>query len=105
VEKQTKISYILLAFYIVGTILHNLYFALTGVQEAPILVIAFLAGILFLLSLVYNVFTFMRKGKPKDLWKLGWIGFIGFLGMIPGFGFGFFGLYGFYGFFGFKNKK
>jgi len=55
-------------------------------------------------SLFYNVFTYKTKGKPKDIWRLGWIGLLGLLGLLPGFGPGFFGLYGFFGFFGIKKK-
>lgn len=102
-EKQTKIIYILLALYIVSTFIHNLYLALTGVQETPLFLVAIASFVLFLLSLFYGVFSYYRRRKPSDLWKVGWIGFFGFLGFIPGFGIGFFGIYGFYGFFGFKN--
>lgn len=104
-EKRTRLSYLLISLFILCLILHNVFFVLTNVEEAPLLVVSGVAGILFTISLIVNIFTYIRSGKPHDIWKLGWIGLIGFLGMIPGFGVGFFGMYGFYGFFGFKNAS
>lgn len=94
-EKQTKISYTLLALYIAAFIL-SIYSEMFAVAALVLLV-------LFFLSLLFNVFMYLRTGKPKDVWKFGWIGFLGFLGFVPGLGVAFFGLYGFYGFFGFKK--
>lgn len=104
-EKHTKLIYLFLLIYIVSTVTHNLYYVFTSIEETPLFIVAMASLVLFLLSILYGVFSFIRKGKPKDLWKVGWIGFLGFLGFIPGFGIGFFGLYGFYGFFGFMTAR
>lgn len=102
-QRRTKISYLLLLVYVLATLGHNLYFALTGTEESALLIVAMVTFALFVASLVVNVVTYLRKGTPEDVWKLGWVGLLGLLGFVPGFGTGFFGLYGFFGFFGFRN--
>lgn len=105
-ERGTKISYLLLLAFVVDAFAN--YFLVQALSEStPVIAVQFVGLILFLAfigSLLANIFTFLRNGKPKDIWKLGFIGALGFLGFIPSFGTSFFGLYGFYVFFGFKNK-
>lgn len=103
-EKQTLITFVLLVLGAVSIILHNLLSVMLDKEEA----ISFFFGIilmsLFILSVFYNIWTLSRSGRPKDIWKLGYIAFLGLLGIIPNFNFGFFGFLGFLGFFTFKNQ-
>ncbi len=102
-EKQTQLSYLLAGLYILSKFLHNPYYSIFGSGDyeiAKIFLLIFDAvWILFGISVLYNVITYIKKGKPQDLWKLGWLGFIGLLGLIiiPGISvlsvfMGFFGL-------------
>lgn len=106
-ERGTKISYIFLGAFTLDVIAN--YFLVEALSEStPVIAVQFLGLILFILfvgSLLVNIFTYIRHKKPGDIWKLGFIGLLGFLGFIPSFGFSFFGLYGFYGFFGLKKQK
>lgn len=106
-DRGTKTSYLLLLSFVIYLVAN--YLLLLSSPESTAVVALQFAGllifILFVISMLVNIFTYLRNGKPKDLWKLGFIGIIGFLGFLPGFGQGFFGLYGFYGFFGFKNSS
>jgi len=102
--KQTKISFLLLGLAVLSAVLHNAVFGLFGVEEPVFFSLTLLLFLGFLVSLSYNIITYIRKGKPKDLWKLGWLGLLGLVGLLPGFGPGFYGLYGFFGFFGLRKK-
>lgn len=103
-EKQTKITFWLISGSILVAIVHNFVYGALGIEE-PLLFLLCLGLFLgFLVSVVYNIFTYRTKGKPKDLWRLGWLGLLGLLGTLPGFKKGFFGFFGFYGFFGLKRK-
>ena len=101
-EKGAKISYILLAIYILLGIIDNFVGIRMGV-EAWLAILTLISFAVFLISLFLNILTYLWRRQPTDIWKLGWIGLLGLLGFIPGFGSSFFGLYGFFGFFGFKN--
>ena len=103
-EKQTKITYWFLAGGVISSIIHNLVYALFNFEEPVFFFISLLAFLGFLLSIPFNIVTYKLKGKPKDLWKLGWLGLIGLLGFLPWFGYGFYGFYGFFGFFGLRKK-
>lgn len=104
-EKQTKISFGLLALSIVLAVLHNALYGLIGIEEPVFFSLTLLLALAFVISLAYNIFTYSQKGKPKDLWKIGWLGLLGLIGLLPRFGPGFYGLYGFFGFFGLKKNK
>lgn len=103
-EKQTKITYWTLAIAIFSAILHNLIFALTGIEEAVFFFLTLIAALGFAISVVYNIILHRTKGKPKDIWKLGFLGLVGLIGLIPKFT-GFFGFFGFFAFFGLRNNK
>ncbi len=102
-EKQTKITYLLLVGGVVGSIIHNLIYGSLGVEEPVFFFVSVFSFLAFFASIPFNLFTYKTKGKPKDLWKLGWLGILGLVGLLPNFGPGFYGLYGFFGFFGFKK--
>jgi len=102
-QKQTKISYWLITGAIISVILHNAIYGLFGVEEPVFFILTLLLALAFVVSVVYNIVTYIRKGTPKDLWKLGWLGLLGLMGLIPGFGPGFYGFFGFYAFFGLKR--
>lgn len=102
-EKQTQISYLLFGLYVLSKFLHNpIYsiFSQADYNKVKIFVLIFnFVFVLFVISILFNVITYVKKGEPKDLWKLGWIGFLGLLGLffIPGVSavsslLGFFGL-------------
>lgn len=104
-ERGTKISYLLLLSFVFAVIINFILFNALA-ESTPVIAIQFLGLFLilsFIISLLVNVFAYIRSGKPKDIWKLGFIGLLGFLGFFPAFGVNFFGLYGFYAFFGLKK--
>jgi len=105
VEKQTKTSYFLLAVAVASSILHNLIYGLFGVEEPVFFALALLLFFAFLASIIYNLYTYKKRGEPKDLWKLGWLGLLGWLGFFSRFGPRLYGFYGFFGFFGLKREK
>jgi hypothetical protein len=104
VEKQTKTTYLLIASFVIGVIIHNFYYAIFGREDIVFFFLSLGLFLGFLLSIIYNTFTFLRKGKPKDWWKVGFLGFLGLVGFFPNFGPKFYGLYGFFGLFGFRKK-
>lgn len=99
-EKQTKIIYILFGLIIISAILHNLISALFDIEEPIFFSLSLLFILGFILSVIYNIITYIREGEPRDLWKLGFLGLLGLIGFHPNFGPGFYGFYGFFGFFG-----
>lgn len=105
VEKQTGISYLLLVLALAAGFLHNAVYGLFLVEEPIFFSLTLLLALVFIISIGYNTYTHIRKGKPKDLWRLGWLGIMGLVGFLPSFGPGFFGLYGFFAFFGLKGNK
>ena len=102
-EKQTKITYILLGLAVLSAIVHNAFYGVFKIEEPVFffLTLVFVFG--FVISVVFNTFSYIRKGEPKDLWKLGFLGLLGLLGLVatPGF----YGLFGFFGFFGARSWK
>jgi len=102
-DKQIETTYALFGLTILSVVLHNLISAIFASEEVILflLTFGFLAGFVF--SLLYNILSYSKKGKPKDLWKLGWLGLIGLLGLLPNFSIGFYGFFGFFGFFGIKK--
>jgi Mn2+/Fe2+ NRAMP family transporter len=104
-EKQTKITYILVGLSVLSVILHNAFYGLFKIEEPVFFILTFVFAISFVISVIYSTISYFKKGEPKDLWKLGWIGFLGLLGLIPTLSYGFFGFFGFLGFFGAKSWK
>lgn len=92
-EKQTKITYLLAILLIFIFIFQKEVFKL-GESASFILIFPFALG--FVLSIIQNTFSYIRKGKPKDLWTLGFMGIFGLIGLFPGFSYGFFGLIAFF---------
>lgn len=103
-EEQTKRSYQLLIAAIVFSFLHNAFYGLFGIEEPILFSLTLLLFLAFVLSVAYSIYTYKTKGKPKDLWQLGWLGLLGLIGFSPRFGPRFYGLYGFFGFFGLKER-
>lgn len=103
-EKQTKVTFWMIGGSIVSSIFHNFVYGAFGVEEPLFFLLGLGLFLGFLVSVVYNVFTYRTKGKPKDLWKLGWLGLLGLLGALPGFTKGFFAFYAFFGFYGLERK-
>jgi len=99
-EKQTKITYLLAILLILAFIFQKEVFKL---ENPFILIFPFALG--FVLSVIQNTFSYIKKGKPKDLWTLGFMAAFGFIGLLPGFSYGFFGFFGLVGFFGAKSWK
>lgn len=104
-EKQTKRSYQLLIAAVISSFLHNAIFGLFAIEEPIFFSLTLLLFLAFMVSLFYNIYTYKTKGKPKDLWQLGWLGLLGLVGFWPRFGPRFYGLYGFFGFFGLKGRR
>jgi Mn2+/Fe2+ NRAMP family transporter len=104
-EKQTKITYILVGLSVLSVILHNAFYGFFKIEEAVFFVLTFIFAISFVISVIYSTISYFKKGEPKDLWKLGWIGLLGLLGLVPTLSYGFFGFFGFLGFFGAKSWK
>ncbi|KPJ55476.1 hypothetical protein AMJ49_07075 [Parcubacteria bacterium DG_74_2] len=86
--KQTKITYLLAVLLVFTFIFQKEVFKL-GESASFVLIFPFAFG--FVLSVFQNTFSYIRKGKPKDLWTLGFMGFFGLIGLLPGFSYGFFG--------------
>jgi len=99
-EKQTKITYVLFGLSILSVILHNAISAYFKIEEPVFFILTLVFVLGFAISVIYNLINYVRKGEPRDLWKLGWIGLFGLLGLV-----GSVGLYGFFGFFGFFGAK
>ena len=99
-EKQTKITYTLFGLVVLLVVVHNALYGLFKIEDPISFILVFLFTLGFAISVVQNTINYIRKGEPKDLWKLGWIGLFGLLGLA-----GNVGLYGFFGFFGFFGAK
>jgi len=102
-EKRTKITYYLFFSFVLFSILHNALFLFLEFQEKISFFIGLFSFFAFLLYLVAGTIIHVKKGKPKDWWKIGFLGFIGLFGFIPQFGPIFFGFYFLFGFYGFKK--
>lgn len=99
-QKQTKITYILFGLSILSVILHNAIYGVFKIEEAVFFILTFVFFLCFVISAIYSTISYIKKGEPRDLWKLGWLGLFGLLGLVGGPG-----LYGFFGFFGFFGAK
>lgn len=102
-EKQTKLTYVLFFLSAVAIVLHNAVSVYLKTDEGISFISAMVLIGLFILSVVFNMATYLKKKQPTDVWKLGFLGLIGLIGFLPWFGVGFFGFYGFFGFFGLKK--
>lgn len=105
-KKGTKITYWLFFSFLLFTLIHNLMSAVWGIEEATFFLLALLSLAGFLISVIVNLIAFLCKGKPNDIWKLGYLGIFGILGfaswpprMIP------FALFILFLFFLAKNKR
>lgn len=103
-EKQTQIPYLLFGLAIITAILHNYLSAVLAFEEPFFFTITLLLILGFAVSVAYNIYTYATKGRPKDIWKLGWLGLVGLLGILPQFSVGLYGFYGFFAFFALKKK-
>ena len=81
-EKQTKIIYILVGLSILSVILHNAFYGLFKIEEAVFFILTFVFAISFVVFVIYSTISYLRKGEPKDLWKLGFLGLLGLLGLV-----------------------
>ena len=103
-EKPTKITYLLFGSFLGGALIHNGIAAVFGAEEPVFFLVSLLSGLGFVGSVFYNLFTRIKKGVPKDIWKLGWLGFFGITSLAcsqcPGLLLSFL----FWGFFFFKKK-
>ncbi|MFC1905818.1 hypothetical protein ACFLXL_03320 [Chloroflexota bacterium] len=88
-----------------SVILHNILSVALGTEEAVFFILTFVFIIGFVVSVLYCTVSYIRKGEPADLWKLGWLGLLGLLGLMPQFTFGLFGFFGFFGFFGARGWR
>jgi len=102
-EKQVKIIYILVGLSILSVILHNVIYGLFKTEEPVFFILTFVFTISFVVSVIYSTISYFKKGKPRDLWKLGFLGLLGLFGLvaIPGF----YGFFAFFGFFGARSWK
>lgn len=102
-EKQTKISCWLFSLVLLLSILHNAVFGLFRIEEPVFFILALMFAFGFAVSVIYNTATYIKKGRPRDLWKIGFIGLFGLIGLWPKFGAGFYGFFAFFAFFGLKK--
>ena len=103
--KRIMLCYILIVLSAVSAILHNVLSAALNTEEAVFFILTLVFTFGFVASVLYNTISYIRKGEPADLWKLGWIGLLGLLGLVPQFTFGLFGFFGFFGFFGARGWR
>lgn len=95
-----KTIYLLFGLSTLSIILHNAISAYFKIEEPVFFILTFVFFLSFVISVIYSTVSCIKKGEPRDLWKLGWIGLFGLLGLA-----GSPGLYGFFGFFGFLGAK
>ena len=102
-EKQIKTIYILAGLSILSFILHNVFYGFFKVEEAVFFILTFVFAFSFVAFVLCSTVSCFKKGKPRDLWKLGFLGLLGLLGLAAGSGF--YGFFGFFSFFGTRNWK
>jgi len=100
-----KKTYLLFGLAIASVILHNAFYGIFNKEEPVFFILAIGLFFAFVISVIYNTISYLRKREPKDLWKLGWLGLFGLSGLMPGFNYGLFGFFGFFGFFGARDWK
>jgi len=95
-----KATYLSIAAFAILVVTHNFFSAITGFEEPLFFILSLIAGVVFVFSIIFNIWTYTKTGSPYDIWKLGFLGLIGLLGIIPKLGTGFFGFFGLFGFLG-----
>ena len=103
--KRIILCYALIVMSVLSVILHNVLSAVMGSEEAVFFILTFVFALDFVVYVLYCTVSYIRKGEPADLWKLGWIGLLGLLGLVPPLTFGLFGFFGFLGFFGARSWR
>jgi len=63
VAKQIKISFLLLGLAVLFSVSHNMVYALFGIEEPVFFSLTLLLFLAFVVSIPYNIFTYIRKGK------------------------------------------
>ncbi len=102
IEKETFLPFWLISTAIISVIIHNFFYALTGKEELTFFLLAIILIAAFCVSVIYNIITFLNKGEPKDIWKMGWLGILGVLAIfIPAM----ITFYGFFALFGLKKDN
>lgn len=102
-SKEVKSIYLTLLASVASVILHNYLYFLLKKEEGVFFVIALLALISFVFTIIYSLTKYVTEKKPEDLWKSGFLGMLGFLGFIPQLGQVFFGFFGLVLFFALKS--
>jgi len=100
-ETATQMPFWLLGGAIFTAILHNAFSAMFLLEEPVFFTLTLLLIFGFMVAVIFNVVSYIMKGEPKDLWKLGWLGLLGLLGYLAP---GLYIFFGFFGFFGLKRK-
>ena len=103
-EESTFTTFLLAGTFFVSVFLHNFMSGLVGIEEALFFFLALVSAFMFPLSIFYNVYTYVARKEPRDIWKLGYLGLIGILGILESGGrysftffYAFFGLFAFFG--------
>lgn len=81
IEDKTFLPFWLIGSAIIAAIIHTLIFTFTGYEEPTLFFLTFILIASFLIAVIYDITTFLNQGKPKDLWKLGWLGVLGSLSL------------------------
>jgi len=100
-ETSTQMPFCLLGGAIFTAILHNAFSAMFLIEEPVFFTLTMLLIFGFIVAVIFNVVSYIMKGEPKDLWKLGWLGLLGLLGCLAP---GLYIFFGCFGFFGLKRK-
>jgi len=103
--KRIILCYALVVLSALSAILHNILSAAQSGEDTLFFVLTLVFTVGFVASVLYCTTSYIRKGEPADLWKLGWIGMLGLLGLIPQLTPCLFGFFGFFGFFGARGWK
>ena len=99
IEKMTRLSFILFSAALVSLTIHNALYGIWRVEEALFSLLAITLFVAFLVSVIWNIVTFLRFGWPTDIWKVGFIGVFGLMGLIPNLGCNFFAFFVLFGLF------
>ncbi|MBR9680606.1 MAG: hypothetical protein GOU98_02155 [Candidatus Altiarchaeota archaeon] len=105
-KNGVKLTYTLAILSILFPILHNVFYAIFGIEEAVFFLLSLLVIVLFPISAVFNFYTYKKTGEPKNIWKLGFLGLLGpLLVVLLNTSNSMLGLMGFFGFFALKKNK
>ncbi len=103
VERQTSLTFALAGLAMLSLLSHEFFSAHFNLRNPSLFPLAFLYIFAFPLMLIYDVYTYHHEGKPKDLWKIGFLGLFGILGALPRLEVSFYGFFGLFAFFGLKK--